>query len=56
MPWSLTRLLRSKPWRTLAVVVSEMGSVQGTGMSMGMLLSGDRNGRGSGELVHKEGT
>ena len=68
IPQSLTGSLRSKPWRILAVVVGEMGSVWGIGMSTGVLalgeryrsmaisMSGEWNGSGSGKLVHDEGT
>ena len=52
----------------LAAEVGEMGSVLGVGMgtaaealgerygAMGTSVSGERNGRGSGELVREEGT
>ena len=58
----------SNPWMMLAVEVGEMGSTFGTGMRTGTealgerygaietSVSGERNGRGSGELEHKEGT
>ena len=55
IPQSWTGLLRSKPWRTLAMVVGEIGSVWGIGISMGTSTSGERNGRGSGEEVWDEG-
>ena len=55
IPRSLTGSLRLKPWMTLATVLGEMGSVRGTGMSMGTLLLGEQNGRGSGKEVCDEG-
>ena len=55
MPWSLTGSLRSNPWIMLAMVLGEMGSVCGIGISIGTLLLGEQNGRGSSDEVHDKG-
>lgn len=54
IPHNLTGLLRSKPWMTLAAVLGEMGSVCGSGISMGVSLSGEQSRRGSGDDIHDD--